>query len=140
MAVRQRYFTPEEANAALPEVRAQVLELRSLASELRVLAADLKQRAEAGMGEEETEARARSFRAKQTQAEALVEKVRQGGVDLKGLDPILLDFPALRLGKEVYLCWREGEGAIGFWHPIETGLQGRQPLAAEDPGVWEWFN
>jgi hypothetical protein len=53
------------------------------------------------------------------------------GVDLKDPATGLLDFPTLRDGVEVYLCWRYGEPKVGFWHPIETGFAGRQPLEEE---------
>ena len=42
--------------------------------------------------------------------------------------PRLLDFPSLRDGREVYLCWQDGEDAIGFWHEPEAGFAGRQPI------------
>jgi hypothetical protein len=51
--------------------------------------------------------------------------------------PPLLDFPALRDGQEVYLCWREGEADITHWHPLHTGIRGRQPLEG-DTASWEW--
>jgi hypothetical protein len=47
---------------------------------------------------------------------------------LRDLDRGLIDFPALREGREVYLCWIEGEDEIGFWHELEAGYAGRQPL------------
>jgi hypothetical protein len=40
----------------------------------------------------------------------------------------LLDFPSLRDGREVYLCWKWGEEDIAFWHEVEAGYGGRQPL------------
>jgi hypothetical protein len=39
-----------------------------------------------------------------------------------------VDFPALREGREVYLCWRLGEDEVGYWHELTTGFAGRQPL------------
>jgi hypothetical protein len=39
-----------------------------------------------------------------------------------------LDFPALKDGREVYLCWQHGEGEIAFWHEVEAGFAGRQPI------------
>lgn len=50
------------------------------------------------------------------------------GCELKGLDPGLIDFYAERDGELVYLCWREGETRISFWHPLSTGFAGRRPL------------
>jgi hypothetical protein len=50
------------------------------------------------------------------------------GVIVRDLDTGICDFPALREGREVYLCWRVGEERIGWWHEIDGGFAGRQPL------------
>jgi hypothetical protein len=71
---------------------------------------------------------------------AIVEQIQEMGVEVKGLDTGLLDFPALRAGQEVCLCWTDGEPRIQFWHDVHEGFAGRQPLAGEDPVDWEWFS
>ena len=50
---------------------------------------------------------------------------------VKDLDRGLVDFPALRDGEEVLLCWQVGEGEVAYWHGLEEGFAGRKPL---DPG------
>jgi hypothetical protein len=55
-------------------------------------------------------------------------ELRELEVVLRDLDRGLLDFPSLREGQEVYLCWQEGEDAIGFWHEPDAGFAGRRPL------------
>jgi hypothetical protein len=55
-------------------------------------------------------------------------ELRELEVVLRDLDRGLLDFPSLRDGREMYLCWQEGEDAIEYWHEPETGFAGRQPL------------
>jgi hypothetical protein len=47
---------------------------------------------------------------------------------IKDVNLGLLDFPALKDGREVYFCWQYGEGEIAFWHEIEAGYAGRQPI------------
>jgi hypothetical protein len=66
---------------------------------------------------------------------ALAEALREGleqladwGIELKDISTGLVDFPALRDGREVYLCWRVGELKVAFWHEIDTGFAGREPL------------
>jgi hypothetical protein len=59
--------------------------------------------------------------------EAMLE-LRARGIVLRDLDRGLVDFPSLRDGREVYLCWEEGEPEIGFWHEPDAGFGGRQPL------------
>lgn len=123
---RVRYFTPSEANEALPAAVTIAGKARSLLERGHRLISDGGYSAEARKLEED--------------ARALLAELGASGVEMKGVTPLLLDFPALRYGTEVYLCWREGEHAIDWWHPIETGIGGRQPLRETEAGAWEWCN
>ena len=60
--------------------------------------------------------------------EDLVHQVQATGALFKDLNLGLLDFPAMKEGREVYLCWKYGEGDIDFWHEIEAGYAGRQSI------------
>ena len=62
--------------------------------------------------------------------DALIHQVQDTGVLFKDINLGLLDFPALRNGREVYLCWKHGEKDIEFWHEIEAGYAGRRPIAS----------
>ena len=55
-------------------------------------------------------------------------ELRGFGCELKDPDKGLIDFPSLRDGQEIYLCWYLGEERIAFWHYLHTGFAGRQPL------------
>lgn len=57
-----------------------------------------------------------------------VQRLETRRIILRDLDRGLVDFPSLRNGREVYLCWEEGEPAIGYWHDLDAGHAGRQPL------------
>jgi hypothetical protein len=57
-----------------------------------------------------------------------VEEIQQIGCVVKDLETGLVDFPSLRGGEKVYLCWKLGEARIGYWHGIEEGFAGRKPL------------
>ncbi len=61
--------------------------------------------------------------------DALVHQILDTGVLIKDVNIGLLDFPALKDGREVYLCWQYGEGDIAYWHEIEAGYAGRQPIS-----------
>jgi hypothetical protein len=54
--------------------------------------------------------------------------LRELEVVLRDLERGLVDFPSLRDGREVYLCWQEGEDEIAFWHEPDAGFAGRRPL------------
>lgn len=60
--------------------------------------------------------------------EELLHRVDELGVLIKDIEIGLLDFPALRNEKEVYLCWKVGEEKIEYWHEVEAGFAGRQPI------------
>jgi hypothetical protein len=70
--------------------------------------------------------------------QGFIDELQELGVEFK--DPVmgLVDFPAKRDGKEVYLCWKLGEPRVEFWHTMDSGFQGRQRLAdseSEDEGA-----
>jgi hypothetical protein len=60
--------------------------------------------------------------------DALVHRILDTGVLIKDINTGLLDFLALKDGREVYLCWQYGEGDIAFWHEVDAGYAGRQPI------------
>ncbi len=60
--------------------------------------------------------------------DALIHQILDTGTQIKDINSGLLDFPAMRNGREVYLCWKYGEDDIAFWHEVEAGFAGRQPI------------
>jgi hypothetical protein len=58
----------------------------------------------------------------------LVQQIQEAGVLVKDLDRGLLDFPSEREGRIVFLCWEYGEPELAYWHDIDAGFGGRQPL------------
>ncbi len=60
-----------------------------------------------------------------------LKKLEEIGCLLKDIETGLVDFPTLYRGKEVYLCWKLGEANIAYWHQIEAGFPGRQPIDGE---------
>ena len=61
--------------------------------------------------------------------DALIHQIQDTGAQIKDINTGLLDFSALKDGREVYLCWQHGEDDIAFWHEVEAGFAGRQPIA-----------
>src|SRR3954469_1024467 len=62
----------------------------------------------------------------------LLQQIRDLGVVLKDVDRGLCDFPYMKEGRVVYLCWQLGEETIGYWHDVEAGFTGREPLDNSD--------
>ena len=132
-----RYFTRESAAALLPRIEPLLREIQALRAEQAAStqsAADLGERVKSNGHLPHTstdEASAISAQVREHIATRL-EQINALGVLVKDLDTGLIDFPTLRDGHEVYLCWRLGEGErIQWWHEIEDGFAGRQPLGPE---------
>jgi len=60
--------------------------------------------------------------------DTLLHRVQDTGALVKDMASGLLDFPTIRNGQEVYLCWKVGEQKIEYWHEVEAGFAGRQPI------------
>lgn len=122
-----RYFTVEEANALLPQVRALVEELfaaRQAALARRPVLRPVLESAAGNGGSRQAGELLGIFE----QVEKVVAEIQQLGCELKGVEEGLVDFPAMMEGREVYLCWQYNEPEVAFWHDIDAGFAGRQPL------------
>ena len=133
----KRYFTPEEANALLPSLKPVVEQLAELSDRLRELTRNLDPR-QAGTAEHLV--LLNESRDVREQAKVLVDRIQSEGVQIKALQPVLLDFPALLEGREVLLCWRDDEASLTHWHGTHNGFQGREPIEAHPAGAWAWFS
>lgn len=127
----RRYFTPDEANAILPRVRA----LMTKAAEHQRRLRERVQRAGDASKVPEDE-----LQEHRDGALACIEELQELGIEVKGLEGGLVDFPALRNGDYVFLCWRVGEPRVEWWHPLATGFAGRQRVTKEPSVRWEWRN
>ncbi len=126
-----RIFTLDEANALLPRLREILTELQEKRPAFDKLQPELEEMARSAAGnghlqDPETQEKRRQAESLAKQLEELVAELRRMGCELKGLG--LIDFPAEREGRSIYLCWRLGEETIGHWHEQDTGFAGRQPL------------
>jgi hypothetical protein len=127
-----RYFTLEEARSTLPLVRLLLLEARAQKrriDELRVLLAESAAKA-LGNGHLANGSSSRQEELNELLhgLQETVQRVEATGCLVKDVDSGLVDWPCIRDGREVYLCWRIGEPDILHWHEIHAGAAGRQPL------------
>ena len=122
-----RYFTLPEANEALVSIRPWMDEIQTIRSEILVHQPEIWSVMEksAGNGGNPTLSRlVKTF----DRLDALIHNIQDTGVIIKDINTGLLDFPAIKDEREVYLCWKHGEGDIAFWHEIEDGFAGRQSI------------
>jgi len=124
--VHERHFSREQANALLPQLTTLLTQLREARDELTDAEAHeaLSEAAPTNGGGEEGRQVGVAF----LEVRRLLETVEQAGLVLRDIDRGLVDFPALIDGREVYLCWELGEDEVGYWHDLEGGYGGREPL------------
>lgn len=129
-----RHFTVDEANALLERVRPLA---ERMVEQQRLLAGLLGSRAGAaaaiagnggGAGASATAGLDAEVADAREELGRCVRELHELGVQVKDLATGLLDFPALREGEEVLLCWRVGEDEICYWHGADEGFAGRKPL------------
>src|SRR5262245_12734370 len=131
-----RLFTIEQANATLPLVRAITSDLATLAKDVverRHRLALLTSGRDLKPGDPYSDELAQMEAELERDAVRLqeyVDELRELGVEPKGAVEGLVDFPCELDGRVVYLCWRLGEPEVLYWHDLESGLAGRQPLTA----------
>ncbi len=117
----------EEANELLPTLRRNLQEVYRHRDAMREKAPELEPILKAvitnGGGHVGSEYGVEAYRLF-----LAVDRIRELGVLLKDLDAGLLDFPHERNGRVVFLCWQEPEERVAYWHELEAGYQGRQPL------------
>ena len=129
-----KYFSLEEANALLPRLEPLVRRLQMLKRQFdecqeRLTAWGWKARGNGRAHDDgEMEAVRREAERLSRALQQQVAEVQAFGCEVKDLDMGLLDFPTVRDGRVVYLCWRLGEPRIAYWHELDAGFAGRQPL------------
>jgi hypothetical protein len=140
-----RFYDIDAANAALPaldgivgvlgEQRAELVRLRDeiLAAGAGGEGAPAAVTAPTGSGEAPI---SNDLRLARLRMQGLIDQMAAGvaridalGLTLRDIERGLIDFPALVAGRQIWLCWQYGESSIGWWHDLETGFDGRRPLA-----------
>ena len=129
-----RFYDIDEANEALPEVERILLALRDQREELIRLRDEVLVAQDGGTpGSGTTTADTRTLRLRMQflvdQMQAGVTRLVEQDVTLREIDTGLIDFPALANGRQIWLCWRLGEGDVDWWHEHDDGFAGRRRLA-----------
>ena len=127
----ERIFTVAEAQSLLPRLRTLLEELSQEWKRISALNPEIqKARDNASLngyskfGVEYVESVSHLM--------SLIHEIKDMGVLLKDADKGLCDFPYIKAGRMVYLCWQLGEDTIRYWHDVETGFAGREPLDESD--------
>lgn len=124
-------FSVEEANALIPRLTELLLALRERRDKLEAIRRGGAHHAgPSGNGHLDPTRQAEVRRGEDLAREIndLFSAITELGLELKGIDEGLVDFPSERDGRPVYLCWKLGEERVTFWHELDAGFAGRQPL------------
>jgi hypothetical protein len=130
-----RFYDIDAADALVPELESIVTVLAEQRAELvRLRDHALARSPGAGAGAEPlTDEKLRLLRLRM---QGLVDQMAAGvaridglGLTLRDIETGLLDIPALVSGRQVWLCWRQGEERVGWWHELDAGFAGRRPLS-----------
>ena len=129
------YFSVNDANKILPVV----IKRFSFAKKMKTDVMKMEQQLTSGLTPATSLAEyaiiKRKLNSLLTKFYQSVEDLESTGVVLKGLDEGLLDFPAKRFDQEIWLCWKEGETEIKFWHEKDTGFMGRKPISVSNESL-----
>lgn len=129
--MEERIFTLAEARSCLPRLRTLLAEISAEWSHIRELNPDVQKAREKasvdGFSKSGVE-----YVESVSHLMFLIHQIKDMGVVLKDADKGLCDFPYMRQGRVVYLCWQSNEDEIAFWHDIDSGFAGREPLDETD--------
>lgn len=122
-----KYYTPAEANNLLEIVRPMVGELMEIGERIRARQPEIwsvVEKSAGNGGNPELSKMLPDF----DRLDAILHRLQDMDISVKDLAAGLIDFLAVKDGRAIYLCWKYGEGSVQFWHEIEAGFAGRQPI------------
>ena len=130
MTARQSIYSIEQANALIPQVRAIVLQLAVEQRRLDAAHAEMHRQLDAD-GDPAASTRVGPQEAEVTQIRdgmrGLVDHLAEMGIELRDMELGLVDFPGVRDGDPVWLCWRLADPSVAFWHGTDEGYANRRP-------------
>jgi hypothetical protein len=122
-----QYFTLQQANETLGIIRPLMEEVQTIRRKILANQPEAWPAIEKSAGNGGNRALSKMVQDFE-KLDALVHQIQDTGAQIKDINTGLLDFSALKEGREVYLCWQHGEGEIAFWHEVEAGYAGRQSI------------
>ena len=129
------YFSVNDANKILPIVIKKFNYAKKAKAEVMKMEQQLTSEMTSTISLEEYNINKRKLNSSITKFYQSIEDLENTGVSLKGLDEGLLDIPAKRFDEEIWLCWKEGETEIKFWHEKDSGFMGRKPISVSNESL-----
>ena len=129
------YFSITDANKILPTVIKKFNYSKMLKNEIITIEQQIGLESASKTSMEDYIILKQKLNRKVTEFYQSIEDLESLGVVLKGLEQGLLDFPAKRFDEEIWLCWKEGETEIKFWHEKDSGFMGRKPISVSNESL-----
>ncbi len=130
-----KYFTPQQANRMLKDVKARFERIVSLRDRVFILQEELQRVVEYDGSLSSYIIKKQELNKALTELYKAIEDLEGLGVIVKSIDEGLVDFPAKRFDEDVWLCWKVGEEEVRFWHGKDEGFMGRKPLPVSDESL-----
>ena len=122
------YFTIKSANEMLPTIIEKFQKIKQEKNEVEKMEQKLQVNLSGTSNLDDYVTLKQNLNASVTKFYISIEELEKTGVVLKGLEEGLLDFPSKKFDDEIWLCWKEGETEIKFWHEKDVGFNGRKPI------------
>ena len=129
------HFTIENANKVLPSVIKKFKDIISLKNKVVKIQSEMETNPRYMSSFKDYVLKKQELDTAITNFYKAIEDLESTGVMVKSIEEGLLDFPSLRFNEEVWLCWKEGETEIKFWHGKDEGFTGRKPLSVSDESL-----
>lgn len=126
------YFTIDGANEILPSVIEKFNTIVKYKNEIMKIEQELNDILLPSSSFEQYVTIKQKLNSTITKFYQAIEDLEKTGVVIKGVEDGLLDFPSKRFDEEVWLCWKNGEKEIKFWHEKDSGFSGRKPISVSD--------
>jgi hypothetical protein len=130
-----KYFTPQQANRMLKDIKARFERIVSLRDRVFMLQEELQHVVEYDGSLSAYIIKKQELNKALTELYKAIEDLEGLGVIVKSIDEGLVDFPAKRFDEDVWLCWKVGEEEVRFWHGKDEGFMGRKPLPVSDESL-----
>lgn len=129
------HFTIKDANEVLPTVIKKFENIVNLKDQAVLIQSEMETNPKYMSNFKEFVIKKQELNTVMSNFYKAIEDLESMGVLIKSIEEGLLDFPSIRFNEEVFLCWKEGETEIKFWHGKDEGFMGRKPLSVSDESL-----
>lgn len=126
------HFTLKEANTMLPSAIEKFKNIVNMKNEVARIQSEMESDPKYMLNFKDYILKKQELNSAISNFYKSIEELENTGVVIKSIDECLLDFPSLRFNEEIWLCWKEGETEIKFWHGKDEGFNGRKPVESID--------